>query len=97
MKQKMSQSIAKIMNTNMNAYQTHIYFNMYLVKSIFFRSGIISLNEKQLRILEKMYKVPILKKLGLGKTFPRYLLYTVKSALSLGLIWPKTVLAMTML
>ena len=55
MKQKMLQSIAKIMNTNMNTYQIHIYFNMYLVRSVFFGSRIISLNEKQLRVLEKMY------------------------------------------
>jgi len=70
---------------------------MYLVKSIFFGSRIISLNEKQLRILEKMYEVPILKKLGLGKKFPRHLLYVRKSALSIGLIRSKTVLAMTAL
>ena len=44
-----------------------------------------------------MRKVLILKKLGLGKKFPRHLLCARKSALSVGLIWPKTILAITAL
>ena len=36
MRKKMITSITKLMITDINLYQAHIYFNMYMLKSIFF-------------------------------------------------------------
>jgi len=45
----------------------YIYFNIYLIKSVYFGCEIIALNKLQDNILRKIYKPIIAKKLGLGK------------------------------
>ena len=44
MQQKMVTSIKKSMNTELTPYQTHVYFNIYILKSVFFGRGVIELN-----------------------------------------------------
>jgi len=47
--------------------------------------------------LKGIYKPLITKKLGLGTNFLRYLLYVRKSVIRVGLLQPKTILAMLVL
>jgi len=90
----MKESIKKVIDTPMKPCQAYIYFNMHIVKSVFFGTGILKLILKQEEELKSIYESVILNKLGLNKTFPRKLLCTKKTSIVLGLLLPKTVLAM---
>ena len=41
MKEKMTISIKKVIATEMNIHQAHIYFNMYILKSVYFGCRVI--------------------------------------------------------
>ena len=47
MKEKLYKSIVKLMDMAINVKQVHIYFNVYLLISMYFSAGIIQLNEAQ--------------------------------------------------
>ena len=59
---------------------------------MFFGGGIIEIFQKQCEQLKYIYKIPMLMKLKLSKTFPKKLLYVRKAFLRLGLLQPQTVL-----
>lgn len=42
MKEKTVESVRKLMNTELKAWQVHVYFNMYVIKSVFFGCGVVS-------------------------------------------------------
>ena len=92
MRKKLHESITKIMNIDINPYQASVYFNVYMIKSVFFGCGVINLNEKQELELRKLYEEPMLIKLGFSRNFPRKVLYMRKSALGIGLMAPKTII-----
>ena len=56
MKEKMVMSIIRLNNTEILPHRIYLYFNAYLIKSIFFRCGIVKLENKQLKDLEKYVK-----------------------------------------
>ena len=72
----MIKSIKKLMRTQITLYQAHVYFNIYMLKSVFFEGRIIKLIEKQYNELKRIYETLTLIKLKLSKTFPKKLLYT---------------------
>ena len=86
MKTKLKDSIKQVVNTLILYYQAYIYFNTYMVKSIFFGTAIFKLTAKQEEELKNIYEPVILKKLGLSKTFPRKLLYIKKTSISISLL-----------
>ena len=47
MKQKMSILITKLTNKLMKYYEVHMYFHIYLLKSVFFGTGIMSMTLEQ--------------------------------------------------
>ena len=94
MRKKINDSIIKLKNMDINSYQASVYYNIYLIKTVYFGCGIIELNDKQERELKRIYKEPILNKLGFSKKFPRNVLYARKSALGIGLMEPNTIIAM---
>ena len=49
MRKKLHISITKMINTDVNAYQAAVYYNVYMIKSVFFGCGIVELNEQQER------------------------------------------------
>jgi len=67
MKMKLIESIKKLMVIQMNLYQAHIYFSIYMIRSTYFGYGIFELSDKQEKELMLIYKRLLLKKLGLGK------------------------------
>jgi len=69
-----------------------MYFNSYFLTSIYFRVGIIELTKAQEDELKRLYKVPMLKKLGLSIKFLKELLYVRQSALSVKLVALNTAL-----
>ena len=93
MRKKLNQSITKIMNMDINSFQACVYFNTYMIKSVFFGCGVIELNQKQEKELKRLYEAPMLMKLGLSKNFPRLALYVRKSVLGIGLMQPSTIIA----
>ena len=46
MKTKLVELVAKLIRRNMNAFQVHIYFNIYMTRSVFSGCGIITLIDK---------------------------------------------------
>ena len=60
MKEKMSEAILKLNNTTIVVSTTSMYYNMYLIKRVYFRCRVISINSKQEDILKKIYKLVIL-------------------------------------
>lgn len=78
---------------DINAYQAGMYFNVYMIKSVYFGCGVIELNKQQENELRRLYEEPMLVKLGLSKKYPRTALYSRKSALGVGLMMPSTLIA----
>jgi len=93
MKEKLREAISKLNNTPMNSRNAYLYYNMYLIKKVYFGCGIIRITRKQENELLKICERPILRKLGLSEKFPRELLYSRKSALGIGLLKPSTIIA----
>jgi hypothetical protein len=92
MKDKMQYTIAKLQNTVIVLPLTYIFFNQYLIKSIYFGCRVVYLNKVQEKELMKIYEEPILKKIGLSAKFSRQILYAWKSALGVGIIRPSTII-----
>jgi len=92
MREKLNKSIIKFMCMDINPYQAAIYYNTYMIKSVYFGCGIVKLESNEIKELKRMYEGPILKKLGFSKNFPRNVLYSRKSALGIGLMDPNTIM-----
>jgi len=92
MQKKLHVSITKLMNIDINTYQAAIYYNIYMIKSIYFGCGIFELTDNQEKELKKIYEEPLLIKLGFSRNFPRRVLYSRKSALGIGIMKPSTII-----
>ena len=90
----MIEAIEKLKGTELYLYLSYLYFNAYLLKSIFFGCSIIKLTSIQRTKLYKLYEKIIVKKLRLEETFLRYVLYTRQNVVEIGLIKPETAIAM---
>ena len=88
----MSKAICKLSNTTMVVSTASMYYNMYLIKKVYFRCGVISITSKQEEVLKKIYEPVILKKLGLSANFPAVVLYSRKLALDAGLLAPRAII-----
>jgi len=86
MRKKLNQSITKIINMDINSFQACVYFNMYMIRSVFFGCRIIDLSVTQDNEIKRIYELPIAKKLQLGEKFPSTVLYSQRSALGVGLV-----------
>ena len=94
MKEKMCNAIAKLNSTTLYTTSTYLFFNAYLLKSVFFRTGIMHLTSKQNKELKLIYESVICTKLGLGSKFPREVLYFNRNSVRIGLITPETTVTM---
>ena len=94
MSERMRKSVVKLNNTVLYSNLTYLYFNAYLLKSIFFECRIVNLNEKQEKELQRIHEEMISIKLRLGQKFPRHVLYTRRNAIGIGLIKPNTTITM---
>ena len=83
---KLRKSIAKLINMNIHSLLTYVFYNAYLLKSVYFRRGIMFITEKQEQKFHLIYKATVLKKLGLSSKFPWQVLYARKSALGIGIM-----------
>jgi len=70
-----------------------MYYNMYLIKKVYYGGGIFALNDRQEKILKNIYEAVILNKMGLSVKFLRKVLYARKSALGVGLMAPWTIMS----
>ena len=90
---KMKDAIGSLKNTTMAVSTASMYYNMYLIKKVYYGCGILKLNDSQVKILKTIYEPVILNKLGLSVKFPRKVLYARKSALGVGLMAPHTIMS----
>ena len=72
---KMKIAITKLNSTILYPQQAYLYFNAYLLKSMYFGSDIMWLNKEQDENLRRIYKELIAVILGLGKKCSRAILY----------------------
>ena len=93
MKEKMVDSVKKLVSTSVTPAQVHTFFHTYLIKKVFFGCGVLSISESQEKELCRIYESPILKKLGLSEKYPRTLLYVERNSMGLGLLKPTTIIA----
>jgi len=94
MKEKMRMAMGKLSNTPMLVANVYIFYNMYLIKQVYFGYGVVNLIPQQEEILQELSEKVILKKLGLGERFSRDVLYSRKMALGAGLMKPTTIIDM---
>ena len=92
MKEKISTSITKFVNLEVNIYQAAVYYNVCMIKSVFFGCRVINLAKKQKKELERLYEESILRKIGFSTKFPRNMLYSRKLVLGIGLIEPHAII-----
>jgi len=88
----MKDAISKLKNTTIATSTASIYYNMYLIKKVYYGCGILTINKSQEKILRKIYEPVILKKMGLSVKFSRDILHTRQMALGVGLMSPKTIM-----
>jgi len=69
MEEKIKEAIRKFKLINIYLSLVHVYFNVYLMKKVYFRCGIVLITELQENKLKKLYKLTILKKLRLSEKF----------------------------
>ena len=91
---KMKDAIDALKNTTIAISTASMYYNMYLIKKVYYGGGIFSLNKRQETILMNIYESVILTKMGLSVKFPRRVLYARKTALGVGLMAPSTIMSM---
>ena len=53
---KTSESVRKLMNAEIKPWQVYTYFNVYMVKIIFFGCGIMSLTEDEHNELQRIHE-----------------------------------------
>jgi len=91
MLEKMKEATYKLRNVEIAAPVAHLYYNAYLIKKVYFGSGVLMLTEKQEKELRKIYEPILLRKMNLSEKFPRHVLYSRKTALGVGLLAPSTI------
>jgi len=92
MKEKMIEAVFKLKNTKIVVPTAHLYYNMYLIKKVYFGCRIVHLTEQQEGVLKRICEPVLLKKLGLSENFPRSVLYSRKTALGVGLLAPRIII-----
>ena len=79
----------------MNAFELFIYFNMHIICSMFFSTGIALITKVQESELKKIYKIQLLRKLGLSKKFLYKILYALKNSLRVRLLQLRIIIVMS--
>ena len=97
MREKLIDSVKKLMMTKITPNQAYVYFNMYMLKSMFFSTGMIKINERQIKEIKQIYEGPMINKLQLSTKFSKALLYSRKAFFGVGLIAPETIIAIAIL
>ena len=90
----MCNAIAKLNTMTLYTTTTYLYFNVYLVKSVFFRTRIMYLTLKQNKELKLIYEIVIYTKLELRGKFLREILYFNSNSIGIGLTTPETMVVM---
>lgn len=92
MRLKLNNSIAKLVQTEINPFQAAMCYNAFMTKSVHFGCGIVELTKEQNQELKRTHEALLLIKLGLSQLFPRSALYSHKSALGAGIMTPQTII-----
>ena len=93
----MNEAVVKLSAVEMNHHQAAMYYNIYMLTSVYFGSGIIELSKEQEKEIMKMTEPALLRKLGLSINFPRTVMYEAHNMLGLGFMKPRTMIAAHMI
>ena len=63
-----------------------------MLTNVYFRCGITKMHKREELELRKLYKAPLLSKLGFNINFPRDVMYVSKEMIRLGLFLPTTMI-----
>ena len=97
MQKKVNEAVVKLSAVEMNHHQAVMYYNIYMLTSVYFGSGIIELSEEQEKEIMKMTEPALLRKLGLSINFPRTVMYEAHNILGLGFMKPRIMIAAYMI
>ena len=89
---KMKEAVRKLNNTEMVTITVSMYYNIYLIKNVYYSCRILSISQKQEEILKKICKPVILRKLRLSIKFLINVLHTRKLVLEVGLMSLSTII-----
>ena len=81
--------MCKLRKVEIAAPIAHLCCDAYLIKKVYFGSGVMSLTEKQERMLKQTHEPVLLRKMNLSEKFPRSVLHSRKTTLGIGLMAPK--------
>ena len=97
MVEKMKDAIYKLRKVEIVSPIVHLYYNVYLIKKVFFGSRVMLLADKQEITLKQIYEPVLLRKMNLSEKFLRSVLYSWKMALGIRLVAPKTIIGVLLL
>ena len=69
----------------MFAPAAHVFFNMCLIKKVYFGCGVLMLTPKQEEMLMKIHEPVTLRKMGFSVKFPRKIVHAQKAVLGIGI------------
>ena len=81
----------------MNHHQMAIYYNVYMLMSVYFGSGIIELDKKEEVELMRITEPALLWKMDLSAKFLRTMMYESQNMLRLEFMKPSTMIAAQMI
>ena len=68
-----------MMRIEFTSHLVHAYFNIYILKSLFFGYGVVRLSAMEEMELKKTCKIPMLNKLGLSSKLPREVMWYMQA------------------
>ena len=89
MVEKMKDAMHELGKVEIAATIAYLHQDACLIKKVCFGSGVMSLTEKQERMLKQTHEPVLLRKMNLSEKFPRSVLHSRKTTLGIGLMAPK--------
>ena len=84
---KMKRLIKKLIIAEMKLHQVCLYFNTCILTNMFFECDMFIFNKKQCEELKNIFKLPMIRKMGLWDNFPRKLLRVKKITIRSWVNW----------
>jgi len=75
--------MSKLLQIDLNHHQARVYYNIYILTSMYFGSGIINLYEQDENELRRICEETLLRKMKLSMKFPRSVMHESKEGLGL--------------
>ena len=93
LRRKLSDSMCTLMSVNLTYQEGAMHYNLHMLSSVNYSCRITKMNQREEEELRRIYKAPMLIKLGFSINFPREIMCMSKEMLGLGLFKPSAMIA----